>query len=77
MCDVPQSNVGEHTGYKVPSPLSPWQAYSCPQYFGDDWLNDWYDSLHDNKEVTAVWPDSVVTRDYRFVYLGPAVRYMS
>ena len=37
--------------------------YSCPEYFKDDWLNEWYDSLSLSSSNNA--------SDYRFLYLGP------
>ncbi|KAK2078094.1 hypothetical protein QBZ16_003962 [Prototheca wickerhamii] len=44
-----------------------YQAYTCPTYFCDDWLNSWYDRRRAEEETAAP-----TTSDYRFVYLGPA-----
>ena len=48
-----------------------YQAYSCPAYFQDDWLNFWLDS---RARAAAGSPATATakTSDYRFVYLGPA-----
>lgn len=45
-----------------------YQAYTCPPFFQDDWLNDWYDAQHAKRTPSA----GDVASDYRFVYLGPA-----
>ena len=52
------------------------QAYECPRYFQDDWLNDYFDVLC--KEPSDSKPsaiDGVIDSDYRFVYLGKKVTY--
>ena len=48
------------------------QAYTCPPFFQDDWLNDYYDMRHNAAEPAPSQHD-VITSDYRFVYLGPKV----
>lgn len=54
------------------------QAYSCPRYFADDWLNAFLlrreGSCHIAstflEQTQAAEPMDVHTADYRFVYLG-------
>lgn len=60
------------------------QAYTCPPFFSDDWLNEWLDAkaAAGTAGAAAVEPDAtgtagsggapVACSDYRFVYLGPA-----
>lgn len=36
-----------------------YQAYTCPQYFSSDWLNEFWDTRSEDGD------------DYRFVYFGP------
>ena len=52
------------------------QAYQCPRYFQDDWLNNYFDVLckepSDSKPSAS---DGVIDSDYRFVYLGKKVTY--
>ena len=45
-----------------------YQAYHCPSFFFDDWLNELYDA----REQPQPQHD-VRTADYRFVYLGAKV----
>jgi len=46
-----------------------YKAYECPPFFRDDWLNDYHDMLHTDAGEGSSRP-SIVTSDYRFVYLG-------
>ncbi|KAL6785224.1 hypothetical protein ACKKBG_A02960 [Auxenochlorella protothecoides x Auxenochlorella symbiontica] len=58
-----------------------YQAYTCPPIFMDDWLNEWHDVLRHGQPACngdgsspappAASRSSLVTSDYRFVYLGP------
>jgi hypothetical protein len=63
-------------------------VYVTPQYFREDWLNEFYDAKrqqqqqqHDTTQQQQIQQveaggvqagASVVTSDYRFVYCGPA-----
>lgn len=52
------------------------QAYSCPVFFRDDWLNDYHCGLAGHEEAQAAAggrrsQQDIITSDYRFVYLGP------
>eukprot|EP00884_Botryococcus_braunii_P006407 jgi/Botrbrau1/15768/Bobra.4_1s0130.2 len=52
-----------------------YKAYDLPVYFCDDWLNYYYDARqgHSGDEGSREGRlASIVTSDYRFVYLGPA-----
>ncbi|CAL8468075.1 g7614 [Coccomyxa elongata] len=55
----------------------PWyKAYVLPQYFRDDWLNDYYDMRQTSHQTASASnghtnQENIVTSDYRFVYLGP------
>lgn len=56
-----------------------YEAYDCPIYFRDDWLNEWYDSLdrsrnQKNDVDTATNGNGCMQRsaDYRFCYMGPS-----
>jgi len=55
-----------------PLPYFMVQAYECPPFFRDDWLNDYHDMLHTDAGEGSSRP-SIVTSDYRFVYLGRKV----
>jgi hypothetical protein len=48
------------------------QAYDCPVYFTDDWLNDYHDLLR-NAPEEGESQANINTSDYRFVYLGREV----
>ena len=53
------------------------QAYDTPDFFSDDWLNDYHDMRAKMQETdcgqaSQLRPPAVATSDYRFVYLGPA-----
>ena len=64
-----------------------YQAYTCPAFFQDDWLNEWFDSQQQQQQEAAPAPQQadvdgqqqgpsaggIQASDYRFVYLGPAV----
>lgn len=51
------------------------QAYKCPHYFTDDWLNDYFDLRHSKIAScqSQEGPRDVMTSDYRFIYLGRKV----
>ena len=62
--------------------FSSWAAYKLPHYFREDWLN----SFCDHKAAAGCGaegavpgqqpdPQQTATSDYRFVYLGPKVRF--
>ena len=50
------------------------QAYTCPPFFQDDWLNDFYDlkqAACAGQQPMSHRQEDIVTSDYRFLYLGP------
>jgi hypothetical protein len=46
-----------------------YQAYECPPFFLDDWLNEWLDARRARSGGEE--GGGIQTSDYRFVYLGP------
>ncbi|EIE20714.1 Clavaminate synthase-like protein [Coccomyxa subellipsoidea C-169] len=57
--------------------LKDWHfAYVLPEYFRDDWLNEYYDMRQTSHQAASTGngthsQENIVTSDYRFVYLGP------
>ena len=50
------------------------QAYDCPVYFQDDWLNTYFDLLSKGGATSKPNPeDGIIESDYRFVYMGKKV----
>ncbi|KAK9901594.1 hypothetical protein WJX75_003934 [Coccomyxa subellipsoidea] len=56
--------------------FSDYKAYVLPEYFRDDWLNEYHDmrqTSHHSASTSngCTSQENIVTSDYRFVYLGP------
>jgi hypothetical protein len=58
--------------WHFPTEFAEYGAYTTPEYFVDDWLNEYYDSLQGKDFENAVDNQRALEQsDYRFVYLGP------
>ena len=57
--------------WHFPYEFSHYKAYETPEYFREDWLNEYYDYSQSQRKEGERSQQTIESSDYRFVYLGP------